>query len=334
MDVLDLFGGLFKKTEADYLLGNLSDQDVNKRFSGYYRSRGAVDFNWFDYKHYNEYKNANEGMAKALQRRRFIDSIIDHSLGISSYQYLGPKSDDKHRFHFLRTAIYWVISGKLHLAFVPDFIRIPIIWRYQERIRQSLRMFIARKVDERVRKDLQSAMVIASPMPIPVPNAVFSFLNMYSASGLEEAFECMREEFKEERKTIVDWESRIYRTDKTGYGEALKVMKEITSSLAALKKADWSEIALFISPGVVTDIISGTAGPSTTTSLIREGVNAIRRWTHRARISYFNNAKNEASNMQNQQHLFNNVFGDSLSSRQINRFLALSKSLDDLTQLQ
>jgi hypothetical protein len=54
-------------------------------------------------------------------------------------------------------------------------------------------------------------------------------------------------------------------------------MKEITSSLDALKKADWGEIALSISLGVATDIIGGTAGPSTATSLISEGVNAIRR---------------------------------------------------------
>jgi hypothetical protein len=50
-------------------------------------------------------------------------------------------------------------------------------------------------------------MAIAFPMPIPVPNTVFAFLNMYSTSNLEEVFEKMSEEFVQDRKTIIEWEN-------------------------------------------------------------------------------------------------------------------------------
>jgi hypothetical protein len=52
-------------------------------------------------------------------------------------------------------------------------------------------------------------MAIAFPMPIPVPNTVFAFLNMYSTSNLEEVFEKMREEFVQDRKTIIESENRV-----------------------------------------------------------------------------------------------------------------------------
>ena len=54
-------------------------------------------------------------------------------------------------------------------------------------------------------------MAIAFPMPIPVPNTVFAFLNMYSTSNLEEVFEKMREEFVQDRKTIIGWEKEYVR---------------------------------------------------------------------------------------------------------------------------
>jgi hypothetical protein len=111
-------------------------------------------------------------------------------------------------------------------------------------------------------------------------------------------------------------------------------MNEISSSLAALKKTDWSEIVLAIGLGLAKDVVAGTFGLSTAIPFAKEEVNLVRKWTQRSRISYFNNSKKEAANIENRKELLLHVFGNTLTSRQITRFLRLSKSLDNLTQLR
>jgi hypothetical protein len=83
--------------------------------------------------------------------------------------------------------------------------RIPILAGYNDRQRQSLRMFIATKVDQIVRKELEDTMSVAAPMQIPMPNVVSNFLYKYSTYRLEETLDDMRETFAEERKTIIGW---------------------------------------------------------------------------------------------------------------------------------
>jgi hypothetical protein len=131
------------------------------------------------------------------------------------------------RHHLLRTAAYWHVSGISSMAFLPDFMRIPIIARYNRRLRQSLRAFIQSGVDTAVRKELQDALGIATVTAVPIPNAASNFLDKYSHSSLEDAFEKLRGDFSKHKKAIVDWEKRVRTTDKKGYGEALKVMNEI-----------------------------------------------------------------------------------------------------------
>lgn len=83
-----------------------------------------------------------------------------------------PHNQDKEcLLHFLRTAGYWEICGKLNLAFLPDFIRIPIISGYNTRLRQSLRTFVNAKVNEFVRSELEAAIGIAAPMYVSISNA-------------------------------------------------------------------------------------------------------------------------------------------------------------------
>jgi hypothetical protein len=212
--------------------------------------------------------------------------------------------------------------------------RIPILAGYNDRQRQSLRMFIATKVDQIVRKELEDTMSVAAPMQIPMPNVVSNFLYKYSTYRLEETLDDMRETFAEERKTIIGWEGRMRRTHKTGYGEALNIMNEISSSLTALKKTDWSEIVLAIGPRLAKDVVAGTFGLSTAVPFAKDGVNLVRKWAQLSRISYFNNSKKEAANIENQKELLLHVFGNTLTSMQITRFLRLSKSLDNLTQLR
>jgi hypothetical protein len=241
------------------------------------------------------------------------------------------------RHHLLRTAAYWHVSGISSMAFLPDFMRIPIIARYNRRLRQSLRAFIQSGVDTAVRKELQDALGIATVTAVPIPNAASNFLDKYSHSSLEDAFEKLRGDFSKHKKAIVDWEKRVRTTDKKGYGEALKVMNEIKASLAALEPTDKIEMLLSVTPGVVADIVAaalsgGSLGGGTLVEPAKKGLNLIRRWRQRARISFFNTGKNEAAKIPNQPELLEKAFGRSLNPTQTERFVMLTDSLQRLTQ--
>jgi hypothetical protein len=335
LEIEDLFGTRFSENDANLVLGKLRDEYGNS-----------------DYLRYDIKK---EDDRKYHQRSRFIDGVINRrpdewSPGnfalyaipvedIPGSSILPPphNRDKEFLLHFLRTAGYWEISGKLNLAFLPDFMRIPIISGYNARLRQSLRTFISAKVDELVRSEVEAAMGIAVPMPVPIPNAISNFLFKYSeTSTMEDAFDSIRDEFAEDRSTIIKWEEKMRKSDKNGYKESLEVMEEIASSLSAITKSDKGEIVVSATAGVASDMLEmslhKTLGLSTAEFAVREGLTLIRRWRQRARISYFNTGKKDAANVRNQNELFKNAFGISLTPRQIDRFSALADSLDKLTQ--
>jgi hypothetical protein len=278
------------------------------------------------------------------QRAELIDSIMNVKRGDlnsaeaaiallerAKNEYFYLKNSDL-RHHLLRTAAYWEVSGMLKTAFLPDFIRIPIIAGYNAMLTQTLRTFIQESVDGLIRKELEAALRIASTSVIPVPNAVSNFLDRYPHSSLEEAFDGLRWEFSEHKKAIVDWEKRVRMTDKKGYGDALRVIEEIKASLAALKATDKTEMVVSVAPGVFAEFAGGSLGASTFVGAAKEGLNLIRRWRQRARISFFNTGKNEAARIENQSELLKKVFGRSLTPRQTERFLRLTDSLQRLTQ--
>jgi hypothetical protein len=281
------------------------------------------------------------------QRAILIESIINVRRGdpntadaaialLNTSEVLYLRNEDL-RHHLLRTAAYREVSGMLSMAFLPDFIRIPIIARYNARVRQSLRTLIQSSIDTAVRKELEDALRIASVNVVPIPNAVSNFFDKYSQSGMEEALNELRMDFSDHKKTIVNWEKRIRTTDKKGYGEALRVMNEIKASLAALQPTDKVEMLLSVTPGVVADIVEaaltgGSLGPGTFVEPVKEALNLARRWRQRARISFFNTGKNEAAKIQNQSELLKKAFGRSLTPTQTDRFLMLTDSLQRLTQ--
>jgi hypothetical protein len=297
----------------------------------------------------NEYSINTPWEEEGINERRaeLIDSILNVRKGnpksadaaialLKDSEILYLRNQDL-RHHLLRTAAYWEVSGTLSMAFLPDFMRIPIIAKYNNRLRQSLRTFIQSGVDTAVRKELQDALGIVTVTAVPVPNAVSIFLDRYSRSSMEEALDDLRKDFSKHNKAIVNWEKKMRTTNKNGYGEALKVMNEIKASLAALEPTDKIEMLLSVTPGVVADIVAaalsgGSLGGGTLVEPAKKGLNLIRRWRQRARISFFNTGKNEAAKIPNQPELLVKAFGRSLTPMQTERFMMLTDSLQRLTQ--
>lgn len=157
-------------------------------------------------------------------------------------------------------------------------------------------------------------------------------MDIYSSSGIEEAFDSLWNEFAAQKKAIVNWEKKMRRADKEGYEVALKVMKEINESLEASKPTDYTEMAYSIAPGVVADFADDSVGAGTAVEGAKKGLSFIRRWKQRTRITYFNNGKKEAGRIKNQGDLLMKAFGNDLNSEQITRYLELTDSLQQLTR--
>lgn len=321
-DMMALFGDVFNKRDADYVMGQLSDS-IYKEHSMYKEY----------YAGYNEYhvNTPTEEQRLNLERSKLIDEIINTGAnnlpgGIRS---LSEESDL--RLHRLRTAAYWEISGMLRLAYLPDFMRIPIISAYNDRLRKNLRICLQGTVDNMIREQIQDAMRFVESTLVPIPPSTTVFLERYHTSSLE-AFDGMREEFAEERKTIVKWEEKMQKADKMNLKETLKLISDMNSSMAALKKKNASEILVNVGPGIVTDTLSGSLGPGTAVPLAMEAIGIIDNWLKRRRISYFVTGKKEAETISNQGELLKKAFGSSLTPRQANRFLALTKTLEKLAE--
>jgi hypothetical protein len=266
-------------------------------------------------------------------RSKFIDHVI--KIGKSewtSQSYKLPITDQTEKIYRIRTAEYWEASSQLHIPFLPDFMRIPILSGYNIRLRQSIRMFIENSIDSMVRKELEDAAILVSPLIVPIPNATSTFLHRYYSNGsLEEAFSSMREEFAEDRKWIIAWEEKLRNASNHGFGEMLNIIADIRSSINSTSSTGKTEIAVSIAPGLVDDVMQGFPSPRTSVAAGKALADMIVRWRRRRRIAYFNNGRKEAEEAENQLELLKFAFGSSLTPRQIDRFTALTNYLQRLS---
>jgi hypothetical protein len=144
----------------------------------------------------------------------------------------------------------------------------------------------------------------------------------------------MREEFAEDRESIITWERKIRDASNSGYGEVLSVIEDIYSSLRSIAHIDKTEMVMSISPGIAEDVMQGIPSPQTSIATAKAVVDMIIRWRRRRRITYFNNGRKEASGVENQHELLKFAFGASLTSRQIDRFNTLANYLQRLSDME
>ena len=136
-EIMDLFGETFTIEKANEVLGRTKELIYKEYINEYFDNAGPSpqdplhqdQINLFRSKFIDEVINAN---AADWTRTVPLTSILD-------------KNDDLSK-HRLRTAFYWEIATHLGIAFLPDFMRIPILSGYNARVRQSLRMFIESKI--------------------------------------------------------------------------------------------------------------------------------------------------------------------------------------------
>jgi hypothetical protein len=280
---------------------------------------GAVGFGY--------YYPINAGSSYS-ERQNLIRSILEHDKDIFSFFNEGEREYDELQFR-IRTALYWAFSNACNIPFQPDFVRIPIIYEHNARIRQSLRMFMAASIDKLVREELDNALSIAEVKTIPIPNLLLRFLNLYSKHDLDYSLDNLRNEFADQKQALTEWETRL-KDSKSSYSECIKIIKEIYSSLESITPRDKGDIALSVGPAVLSDILSGSPGISTANTALSEGLDAVRRWSRSSHISYFTKGKKEAQSIRNEPELIEKVFGRSLSFRETEMFLSLANALDSL----
>jgi phosphatidylinositol kinase/protein kinase (PI-3 family) len=145
---------------------------------------------------------------------------------------------------------------------------------------QSLRTILQSKIDNYSKRDLEDVLPIPTPILIPLPSIVSNFLNKCHNSSLEETLDSMREAFKDTKRAITNWETRMRRI--TTKSEEQKIKNEIYQSIAAaIEKEKNYEILLSVSNPVIEDSIAflgGVPGPATakaTPSIIKDGVDFI-----------------------------------------------------------
>jgi hypothetical protein len=305
----------------------LDIEDILRKQISYKQVQSAVSLLF----HYPDYEGGGGSQPqKSLRyRRALIESVLKGENNV--FDFLGT-DEWRHEQEFnyrIRTAIYWVFSDTCNIPFQPEFIRIPIIHEYNARIRQSLRMFITANIDKLARKELDNALSIAEVKTIPIPNLFLRFLNLYSQHDLDYSLDSLRNEFAEHKKKLAEWETAL-RLSRTSYGETLKIIKELYSSLDSINPRDKSELAISLAPAIFADIVIGSPGIGTATTALAEGLKIIRRWSNSSRLSYFTKGKNEAQAIRNEPELFEKVFGRSLSFRETETFLSLTDALDSL----
>ena len=339
LEIEELFGSRITEQTANLVLGSMYDE--------YNRSIG--------YSKYDEartYGSAAPTRSISTQRSKLVDEIIkrepsewnpgdipgmlEYELS-ERYMQSAEQRDDQLQLHLLRTAGYWEISGKYNLPYLPDFMRIPLISSYNVRLSQSLRMFIGMKVDEMVRRELEAAIQIASPLSVPIPPAVSNFLSKYLTSDMEEAFDEMREDFQDNRKAVINWEKEIYEAaEGGGYQKVLEIRNKINASLKALQSEDTSDMKVTVGAALTGDVVdsflSGGIPTGGVGTYVEQGINLIRTWRQKTRIQFYTTGLKEAAKLEGYNELLNHAFGTSLTKRQIDRFLALTASLERLTR--
>lgn len=70
-------------------------------------------------------------------------------------------------------------------------------------------MILQSKIDNNSKKRLKDSLPIPTPILIPLPSTVSNFLDRYRTHSLEESFDSLREEYKDTKMAITDWETRM-----------------------------------------------------------------------------------------------------------------------------
>lgn len=174
LEMQDLLGSLISEKEASDamdMLRHYVDKEYITDSEARRRLHGTSE--------YQQLKQMNN------QRNDLIDSIIavksgsrdsiDTAISLLKGSENLVLRNENIKLHLIRTAAYWLISGKLKTAFLPDFIRIPIIAGYHAKLKQSLRMLLQSKVDAKEMKKLEDASDAASLNVIPIPSAASRF---------------------------------------------------------------------------------------------------------------------------------------------------------------
>ncbi len=326
-----------------------------------------------DYDKSDEYNIKDKQWTK--QRHEFINEIIKHDINtwtIKDYtKMLNPDDQDalsrspssifdiasktetlmgnekQLQFHFLRTVAYWQISSIRRIPFAVDFMRIPLVASYNIRIKQVLRTYLQKVIDMAYKKDLETFTSLNACV-IPVPPTTMSFIKKYFELGLEEAVDSLREEFKEHRKDIVEWEENITRED-ISINELKKIINDrVETSLKTLGKIDTSQAILSLDylddteksllkkiqeiaenvndVGVPLDVKGAI---SSIPAIAMKAIDYALATKRRKKVVYFFNVIKEVNNIVNHKDLFRKAFGRTNDSV-FERFSHLSTSLDKL----
>lgn len=130
----------------------------------------------------------------------FLNKDIEYTFSVPTI----PK-DEKLRAHLLRTAAYYEISRKFHLAFLSDFMRIPILSTYHATLTKNIRMWILKGIDDSS-KAQGRILSLATATPISIPSAAAIFLDEYASDPTEKnlanALSYLMNSFKNHRKKI------------------------------------------------------------------------------------------------------------------------------------
>lgn len=319
----------------DFFGAKVSDEEVEKSKWIHFHMRWENDY--YDEHHKNDINSPRE---------KFIQKVIMSKRSTSSYlawndqTYKNIVGEDYISPFRIRTAAYWLIPGILPISFLPDFIRIPLITKYNTRLKQmmresiktqSVRLFIEKKVQDDFRSELKKLWPFANPKPIPIPNAALTFLDNYSSSSsLEETFRSLRQGFQSNKKQIVKWESILRDADKTGYGKALKTLDEMSASLESGEKTDRLHSVFSIGMGAIRDLLGFSPGINSAEAALPEISDIIKKSMQRKKISYVYSGIKQQYDVKNRSDLLEKTFGSTLTNDQRYNFFILTEYLDNL----
>ena len=214
---------------------------------------------------------------------------------------------------------------------MPDFLRIPLVAGYSQRLSQSIRIFLQTSADSLNRKEIEGAQQVTETRTIPLPAITSKFLVLYNEKReLSETLDALREEFREHRKAIVDWEQRMR---ESSLKEQRKVSKEISSSIESLKSVNETEIILNIDYMVGKDFLTSGSWLDTAATVVKEVYKMLKRQFDRRHVIYYYTSMKEANKIKDQPDLLKDTFGSQLTQGQSQRFIKLATRLNELTQL-
>lgn len=171
-----------------------------------------------------------------------------------------------------------------------------------------------------------------------MPSAAMNFLAKYSTSGLEGAFEEVREKFNGGKVQLVKWEQGLKDAREQGLNDSLDKFKQVTDSIDASRQVKGlGEMALSITPSMA-EVAVGASGATGDPFSILPGLASIGHelsklisgWRKRSRLTYINRTRKDAQEVKDHTTLMKKAFDTSFTRDQIDRFVRLSDCIDNL----